>query len=782
MKYSTDQKDPDFVHLHNHTDYSLFNSVSTVEKLVDAAAASGMRSLAITDLGNLSGAMHFCQECGNVGIKPIIGCEVILGSGTQNDLIEPDANNSHLLLLAQTRTGYKNIMGLSTSGYLKGFDDVPRISHELIERHSTGLIALSACLQGEIPKLLLAGETEAAYRKASWYRNVFGPDHFYLELQDHGLDDQKIVNTRLIELSNKTGIPVVCTNNTHYIRKEDARAHDILRCIEEGKKIGEIKPFILGSDQFYLKSGAEMYRLFSEVPGTCKNTVEIAEKCRVDLAETDMYLPKFPVPETYENSTMYLKQLTCDGLKLRYSAVTDEVRLRADMELELIISFGFTDYFLIVWDYVRYARENGIPVGPGRGPAGGSIVAYALQITNIDPLEFGLYFERFFNPESGVLPDFDIDFCFDRRNEVIDYVRRTYGPDSVAGVITFGSYRTVSILHACVQASIISKSDEATITELIPYGCRVTIEDALMQEPKLRELKESEAKYSDFLDIAEKLQGIKRCISVHAAGIVIGQSPISNIVPLCRDPESGFVVTQFSAEWLDTCGLVKFDFLGMKTVTVINNTLQLLKRRGIEIEPDAIPLDDRKTFEMLCKGENEGVIFFESCGMQDLLRRFKPNTFRDLIVLNALYRPGPMENIPGYFEAKRSKDRVNYPHPAIEHILEETYGLIVYQEQIIKTISDIAGVSPGRADMFRRAIGKKKVNEIAAFRTEFLQGAEKRGIGRKAAEEILTLIENYTAYSFNKSHAAAYTLLGYQIAYLKANYPEEFEAVLKRCE
>jgi DNA polymerase III subunit alpha len=779
VKYFTGQKTPDFVHLHNHTDYSLLDSVSTVEKLVEAAAALGMRSLAITDSGNLSGAMHFYQECKNAGIKPIIGCEVIFNSGTRSDNTNPDAEESHLVLLAQSRTGYINLMTLSSAGYTGCLKDVPKIKRELIEQNSTGLIALSACLRGEIPKLLLAGEAEAACRRAVWYRDVFGPDQFYLELQDHGLADQKIVNTGLIEISKKTGVPVVCTNNTHYVRKEDVRAHDILHCIAEGKTIGEIETFVLGSDQFYLKSAAEMYRLFSEVPEACKNTVEIAEKCRVDLTDKDIHLPKFPVPESYVNGDMYLKQLTRDGLELRYGDVTDEVRSRGDRELESIISAGFTDYFLIVWDYVRYAREKYIPVGPGRGSSGSSIVAYALGITNIDPLEFGLIFERFFNLEIGTLPDFDIDFCFDRRNEVIEYVRKTYGPDSVAFVIKFRPYRPATILHDCARAYGISEMETHTITDMIPGGYRVTIEEALLQQPKLRELKEKGGKYFYFLDAAEKLQGIKRLMSVHAAGIVIGKSPLSDLVPLRCDPESGSAITQFSAEWLQKCGLVRFDFLGMTALTVIKNILQLLKRRGIEIDTDTIRGDDEKTFEMLDRGESNGVLFFQSLGMQDLLRRFRPDAFKDLMALHALYRPGSIENIPEYFEAKQGRTPIYYPHPAIVHILKETYGIIIYQEQIIRILCDIGGFSPGRADMLRRLLGKKKRNDIAELKLEFLQGTDNRGIDREAAEEIFRLIEKHAVYSFSKSHTAAYTLIGYHTAYLKAHYPKEFEEAQK---
>jgi DNA polymerase-3 subunit alpha len=769
---------PDFVHLHNHSDFSLLDGAATVKKLVDKAAALGMNSLALTDHGNMFGVLHFYRTCKAAGIKPIIGSEFYVAPGSRQIKSGSDSSEkySHLVLLAKNMEGYKNLLTLSSLSYTEGFYYKPRIDHELIERYSEGLVATTACLAGEIPKLLLAGRADEAMERAGWFQEIYGKGNLYLELQDHGIPEQKIVNRGLIDISKKTGIPLTCANDIHYIDREDANAHDILICIDTNKKKNEVKRLKFENDQFYMKSPEQMEELFSEVPEACRNTAAIAEKCNLELADLSPLLPDYSIPQEFSDPSEYLRHLTFQGLKERYSEITAEIETRANKELDIIISMGYTGYFLIVWDFIDFARKKAIPVGPGRGSGAGSIVAYALKITDIDPLRYGLLFERFLNPERVTMPDFDIDFCFERRQEVIDYVTEKYGREKVGQIITFGTLKAKNVIRDVARVLDIPYAEADSIAKLVPGGPKVTIQKALDMEPKLRELYNKGEPYRELIDVSKKLEGLNRHASTHAAGIVIGKKELTEFVPLYRDPKTGSVSTQFSMELLEDCGLVKMDFLGLKTLTLIKNAVDLIRRRGIEIDLDTIPEHDEKTFALLGEGKSKCIFQFESSGMQNILKQAKPGRIEDLIALNALYRPGPMENIPQFIDAKWGRKPISYPHPSLEPILKETYGVIVYQEQVMEIVRKIAGFSLGQADILRRAMGKKKIKVMANMKVDYLKGAEEKGIPKKKAEEIFTLLEPFAGYGFNKSHAAAYSILAYKTAYLKANYPVEFMA------
>ncbi len=767
----------EFVHLHNHSDYSLLDGAAPIKELAATAKRYGMPGLAITDHGNLFGALSFYKACKDEGIKPIIGSEFYMAGGSRKEKTGTENGNKywHLILLAENQEGYRNLMKLSSLSYTEGFYYKPRIDEELLKAYSKGLIASSACLAGEIPSLILAGRREAAEAKALEYRELFGSERFYLELQDHGLEEQRLVNRELIALSRRHGIPLVATNDLHYINKEDAVAQDILLCVGTNRKRNDPGRMRFPNDHFYLKTADEMAALFAEVPEALANTLKIAEMANLTIDFPGPMLPDYEIPPEYSSPEEYLRHLTMEGLEKRYPNASEEIRQRAEFELSVIISMGFTGYFLIVWDFIDWAKRHDIPVGPGRGSGAGSIVAYSLRITDIDPLKYDLLFERFLNPERISMPDFDVDFCFQRRGEVIEYVTRKYGDDRVGQIITFGTLKAKAVVKDVARSLDISFEEANSIAKLIPEDPKMILETAFEMEPRLRDLAENE-KYKDLFKIALRLENMHRHSSLHAAGIVIGKSQLMDFVPLYKDPKTGGVSTQYTMDYLENCGLVKMDFLGLKTLTLIKNTLDLLKARGVEIREEDIPDNDAKTFRMLGEGKSTSIFQFESSGMQNILKRAKPASIEDLIALNALYRPGPMDFIDKFIDSKNGKIPISYPHPSLEKYLKGTYGVIVYQEQVMQVAREVAGYSLGRADLLRRAMGKKKPEILAKERAPFIEGAVSRGYSAAQAEEIFDILTPFAGYGFNKSHAAAYSVVAYRTAFLKANHPAEFMA------
>ncbi|HUI70485.1 MAG TPA: DNA polymerase III subunit alpha [Spirochaetia bacterium] len=766
-----------FVHLHCHSDFSLLDGASSIDALVSRAKELGMSHLALTDHGNMFGALAFFKECRKQGIKPIIGSEFYKAPGSRQDKAgsEKGTRHNHLVLLARNSAGYKNLLELSSRGYTEGFYYKPRIDDELLEKHHEGLIALSACLAGDIPAAILEGRHGDARKRAGYYRELFGPDGFYLELQDHGIPEQRTANTEILRISRETGVPLVATNDIHYTSREDARAHDVLICIGTGKKVSEGKRMKFEHPEFYFKSGDEMAQVFQEVPEAVANTVRIAEACQLDLEPQRPQFPVYEVPQGYTPEA-YLTELARTGLAERYSPVPEEASRRLEYELSVITSMGFTGYFLIVWDFIHYAKSNGIAVGPGRGSGAGSLVAYSLRITDIDPLKYGLLFERFLNPERVSMPDFDIDFCHRRRDEVIAYVTRKYGEDKVGQVITFGTLKARAVIRDVARVLDLPYDEADAIAKLIPEGPKTELDQALKDNPRLEEVAKKGAQYKELLEISLKLEGLHRHASTHAAGIVIGREPLTRYVPLYRDPKTGFVSTQYTMDFLEECGLIKMDFLGLKTLTVIEDALKLVARRGVAIDLRSIPEDDPATFKMFCEGKSTGAFQFESSGMQGVLKRARPGRITDLIALNALYRPGPMENIDTFIENKSGRKRIEYPLPALEPVLRETYGVPVYQEQVMQMAQVVAGFSLGQADILRRAMGKKKPEEMLKMKEKFLAGAKAKGHDAKTGERMFELLFAFAGYGFNKSHSAAYAIPAYHTIYLKANYPAEFLA------
>ena len=767
-----------FVHLHNHTDYSLLDGAANIEKMVKTAADLGMDQLAITDHGNMFGVLKFYKTCRAHDIKPIIGCEFYVAPESRFDKKGSEQKNRyyHLLVIARNQQGYKNLMQLSSRAYTEGFYYKPRIDDELLEKYSGGLIGASACLAGEIPQLIMDDKYEAAVEKARYYERLFGQGNFYLELQDHGIPEQKTVNQSLVKMSKETGMPLIATNDIHYIKREDANAQDILICIGTNKKKDQSDRLKFDSDQFYLKSPAEMESLFTHVPEALENTVELAAKCDLEIPLPGPILPHYEIPPEFESLEDYLHHLTIEGLKERYGAVTEELRKRAEHELGIINSMGFPGYFLIVWDFIDFARRHSIPVGPGRGSGAGSIVAYALGITNIEPLKYNLLFERFLNPERVSMPDFDIDFCFERRGEVIDYVTEKYGKDKVGQIITFGTLKAKAVLRDVGRVLDIPLSETNRIAKLVPGDLGITIDKAIEAEPRLKEVEEQGGAYTELIQTARTLEGLSRHASTHAAGVVIGREPLTEYVPLYVDPRTGAISTQYTMDQLEECGLVKMDFLGLKTLTLIKNTEKLIRTRGIDFDIEKIPEDDKTTFELLGEGKSTSIFQFESSGMQNILRQAKPETIEDLIALNALYRPGPMQYIPQFIASKNGQQEIQYPDPSLEEVLKPTYGVIVYQEQVMQVAQIIGGFSLGKADILRRAMGKKKIKEMEKMKVDFINGAVEKGHSKQHAENIFEMLKPFSQYGFNKSHAAAYSVVAYQTAYLKANYPAEFMA------
>ncbi|HEY9053609.1 MAG TPA: DNA polymerase III subunit alpha [Rectinemataceae bacterium] len=767
----------EFVHLHNHTDYSLLDGAAPVEKLAAAAKGQGMRGIAITDHGNLFGALSFYDACRKEGINPIVGFEAYMASGSLKDHVGSESGNKywHFILLAENEEGYRNLIKLSSIAYTEGFYYKPRIDDEVLASHSRGIIASSACLAGEIPSLILAGKPEAAEKRALYYRELFGPERFYLELQDHGLEEQKLVNRELISLSRRSGIPLIATNDLHYIKKEDASAQDILLCVGTNRKRADQTRMRFPNNQFYLKSAQEMEALFPETPEALSNTLKIEEMARLKIEFPGPLLPDYEIPRGFDSPEAYIRHLTMEGLAKRYPNASKEILERAEYELSVITKMGFTGYFLIVWDFIDWAKRHGIPVGPGRGSGAGSIVAYALRITDIDPLKYDLLFERFLNPERISMPDFDVDFCFERRGEVIEYVTRKYGTDRVGQIITFGTLKAKAVVKDVARSLDIPFEEANNLAKLIPEDPKMTLETALEIEPKLAQLA-ADPRYKELFEISFKLEHLHRHSSIHAAGIVIGKSMLSDFVPLYKDPKTGSISTQYTMEYLERCGLVKMDFLGLKTLTLIENTLRLIRKRGIELREDEIPDFDEKTFKMLGEGKSTSIFQFESSGMQAILKKAKPNSIEDLIALNALYRPGPMDNIDQFVDSKNGKTPISYPHPSLEKYLKGTYGVIVYQEQVMQAAQEVAGYSLGKADLLRRAMGKKKPEILEKEKVPFIQGALARGYTKQEAERIFDILTPFAGYGFNKSHAAAYSVVAYRTAYLKANHPAEFMA------
>jgi DNA polymerase-3 subunit alpha len=767
----------EFIHLHNHSDYSLLDGAAAVEGLVAKAKQLGMPALALTDHGNMFGVPRFFRECRKQGVKPIVGSEFYLAPESRHDRSggEGLARYYHLVLLAENEQGYKNLLKLSSRAYTEGFYYKPRVDNELLEAHSRGLIALSGCLGGEIPRLILDGRTDQARQRAGYYAELFGKGNFYLELQNHGMPEQSTVIREILELARGSSLPLVVTNDIHYLNKDDALAQDVLICIGTGKKLAEEKRLKFEYPEFYFKTQQEMEQLFPELPEALANTMVIAERCNLEIPMPGPLLPHYQVPDNYTLKE-YLSKIARENLSRRYDQVTEEIRERLEYELSVINSMGYTGYFLIVWDFIRFARESGIPVGPGRGSGAGSLVAYSLGITDIDPLKYGLLFERFLNPERVSMPDFDIDFCYEGRSEVIDYVIRKYGKDRVSQIITFGTLKARAVIRDVARVLDLPYAEADSIAKMVPPGPQMDLHTALKQEPELKKVAERGESYRQLLDVSLKLEGMNRHASTHAAGIVIGRRELTDYVPLYRDARTGAISTQYTMDYLEDCGLVKMDFLGLKTLTLIRNTLELLKKRGLELNIQAIPEDDEPTFTLLGEGRSTCIFQFESQGMQEILRKAKPESISDLIALNALYRPGPMEFIGQFTDAKRGRTAISYPLPELEPILKETYGVIVYQEQVMEIARRVAGFSLGEADILRRAMGKKKVDVMARQKEKFVAGAVEGGYKRQVAGKIFDLLVPFAGYGFNKSHAAAYSVLAYQTAFLKANYPAEFMA------
>jgi DNA polymerase-3 subunit alpha len=771
-----------FVHLHVHTGYSLLDGAVRIHNLIDKAVALQMPAVAITDHGNMYGVMEFYREAVKKGIKPLLGCEVYVAPrGRHQKEHGRDDFQYHLVLLAKNKKGYGNLLKLVAAGYLEGFYYKPRVDRELLQEHSEGLIALSGCVAGEIPRLLLKGEEEEALKTALWYRDTFGRGNFYLELQDQGLSEQKGLNLQLLNLGEKSGIPLVATNDVHYLEREDAEAQDVLLCIQTGKTVEDPNRLKFDGDNFYFKSAEEMQETFAQFPAeVLTNTLKIAEQVELEFKFNEMHLPSYTIPEPYQKPEEYLEALCREGLQKRYAAVTPELQERLAYELQVINQMGFAGYFLIVWDFIRFAREKGIFVGPGRGSAAGSLVAYVLFITNIDPLRYGLFFERFLNPERVSMPDIDIDFCYERRDEVINYVVEKYGEDQVAQIITFGTMAARLAVRDVGRALGFSYSEVDRLAKMIPFELGVTIEKALTMNTDLHKLYRSDQRLRRLLDTSRKLEGLPRHSSTHAAGVVISAKPLTEYVPLQKTNE-GVVVTQFPMNILEELGLLKMDFLGLRTLTIMGEAVRQINRQRKEEEKislNTIPLDDPNTFDLLSRGETAGVFQLESSGMRSVLRELKPTRFEDIIAVVALYRPGPMEQIPVFVESKHGQRAIKYLHPDLEPILKETYGVMVYQEQIMEVASKMAGFTMGQADLLRRAIGKKKLEILNEQSLIFLEGVEKQGYNRKLGQELYDLIVKFASYGFNKSHAAAYAMIAYQTAYLKANYPVEFMAAL----
>ena len=770
-----------FVHLHLHSEYSLLDGSTRINLLPKRVKELGMDAVALTDHGNMYGTIAFYKACKDEGIKPILGCEVYV---SEKDMTIKDKTNKrfHLILLAENNEGFKNIMKIVSLGFVDGYYYKPRVDKEVLKKYAKGVIATSACLGGEVQRLILDRDLEAARAAVLEYRKIFGENNFFLELQDHGMPEQARVNRELVKISHELNFPLTVSNDVHYLNKEDAKSHDILLCIQTGKTINEENRMKFPSDEFYLKSPDEMAALFPENKDALENTVKIAKRCNVEIKFHEQHLPEFAVPEGYTHED-YLKKLALDGMYARYENVTDEIKERFDFEFNTIKNMGFVDYFLIVWDFIRYARKHEIQVGPGRGSAAGSLISYCLGITDVDPLKFDLLFERFLNPERVSMPDIDIDFCYERREEVIEYVNRKYGDSHVAQIVTFGTMAARNALRDVGRALDMSYAKVDYIAKQVPQAINMTLEKALEISETFKEIYDSEEDSRFLIDMALKLEGLPRHTSTHAAGVVISKDELTEYVPLTRNDK--IIATQFNMIELEELGLLKMDFLGLRTLTVIRDAINLIRENeGKTISFEKFDYNDPDVLKMFAKSETLGVFQFESSGMRAFLKELKPDEFSDLVAANALFRPGPMKQIPKFVSSKHDKSKISYLHPKLEPILKSTYGCIVYQEQVMQIVQQIGGYSLGRADIVRRAISKKKMKVMEEERKNFIYGNEKEGVcgaiangvDEKAANEIYDLIIDFADYAFNKSHSVAYSVVAYRTAWLKYYYPREFMA------
>ena len=777
----------DFVHLHVHSEYSLLDGMSRIKDLPVRAKELGMKAIALTDHGVMYGAVDFYKECKKNDIKPIIGCEVYVAPHSRFDKeAGRDNGYNHLILLAKNKTGYQNLSKLVSLSFVEGFYYKPRIDLEILEKYSEGLICLSACLAGSLSQAIIQDNMEKAEEIALWHKRVF-KDDYYIEIQHNGLRQQIMVNQKLIQLARKLDIPLVATNDSHYLKKEDSYFHEVLLCIQTGKRMSDEDRMRFETQEFYIKSPEEMADYFSEFPDAIENTVKIAEKCNYDFEFGVTKLPNYDVPEEYATHLDYFKDLCYKGIKNRYGEKpAEEVMSRLEYEISVIDKMGYVDYFLIVWDYINYAKSVGIPVGPGRGSGAGSIAAYAIGITDIDPLKYGLLFERFLNPERVSMPDFDVDFCYERRGEVIEYVERKYGKDHVSQIITFGTMAARMVIRDVGRVLDYPYSETDKLAKMIPMEVHITIPKALEQNAKFKELYESNPSVKQLIDIAIKLEGLPRQASTHACGIVITKDPVDTYVPLYVN--DGNISTQYTMNLLEELGLLKMDFLGLRTLTVISDTEKLVKQnRGIDVEYDK-EMNDPKVYKLWANGESIGIFQFESQGMTNFMKELKPDCLEDIIAGVSLYRPGPMDQIPRYIKGKQNPGHNEYTHPALEPILNVTYGCMVYQEQVMQIVRELAGYSLGRADLVRRAMGKKKLDVMAKEREYFINGqvdengnvlvpgCVRNGIDKESANKIFDEMAEFAKYAFNKSHAAAYSVVSYRTAYLKTYYPEEFMA------
>ncbi|MEI8349777.1 MAG: DNA polymerase III subunit alpha [Candidatus Omnitrophota bacterium] len=777
----------DFVHLHVHTQYSLLDGACLLERLVDKAVKYKLPALAITDHGNLFGAIKFYGLCLDAGIKPLIGCEVYIAPGSRfkKEYKAGEDTNFHLILLAKDEEGYHNLIKLVSMGHLEGFYYKPRIDKEILQTYAKGLVGLSACLKGEIASAVIADDVSKAYKLADEYQHIFGKGNFYLEIMENGLAEQKKANKCLIKISQELGIPLVATNDIHYLDQKESFAHEVLLCIQTQTTLSDPAHFKFNSDTFYFRSPEEMKGIFKEVPQAIKNTLEITQQCNLTFDFSKILLPRFPIPEG-DTESGYLRKVLTEQLPVRYPQASQGVITRLEYELEVIKKTGFSSYFLIIWDLIKFAKESRIPVGPGRGSAAGSIVSYILGITDIDPLRYDLLFERFLNPARVSMPDIDMDFCYEKRAEVLAYVGRKYGVSNVAQIITFGTMLARAVVRDVGRVMGFSYADVDKIAKMIPIsaGHHVDLKGAMSTTPELAKIYDTDSGIRRLIDVAMQLEGLSRHASTHAAGVVISDKPLMDRIPLVRGAEEE-IVTGFDMESLEKTGLLKMDFLGLKTLTVIDEAIKIVKRtKSLDIDIVHLPLDDKNTFTLLASADTIGVFQLESRGMREILRKLIPTKFEDLIAVLALYRPGPLGSgmVDDFIERKQGKRPVSYIHPKLETILKETYGIILYQEQTMQIASQLAGFDMARADLLRKAIGKKVPEIMEEQRNLFVEGCKKNNISLRIATQMFDLIDYFSGYGFNKSHSTAYAMISYRTAYLKANYPVEFMAALLTSE
>jgi len=801
---------PEFVHLHVHTDYSLLDGACETGELLDEASRQKMPAVAITDHGNLFAAANFFNEASKRDVKPIIGCEVYVAKGSRHDRGEKSASNAandrddwepgqrgnnHLVLLCENLEGYHNLIKLVSAGFLEGFYYRPRIDYDLLAKHSGGLIALSACLQGAVTEAVVEEKYDRARENAYRLRDVFGKQNFFLEIQDQGLEIEKGVNPQLVRLSKETGIPLVATNDCHYLHHEDAHAQEVLLCIQTGKTMSDERRMKFPTDQFYFKTADEMFGIFGEIPEALQRTVDIASRCNVKIDRIPNPFPEFKVPEGHTAGS-YFEKVVREGFATRVPTLErlaksgvlsnplSEYERRLSSEIQMIQKMRYEGYFLIVWDFIHYARSQGVPVGPGRGSAAGSLVSYALRITDVDPLQYNLLFERFLNPERVSMPDIDIDFCMRRRGELIEYVTQKYGRENVAQIITFGTMAAKAAIKDVGRAMDIPYTEVDRIAKMVPATLGIELEDALKEAPQLKSAIDSDDRLKDLMAVALRLEGLARHASTHAAGVVISPAPLTDLVPVYKTNRDE-VTTQYDMNALERIGLLKMDFLGLTTLTVLQDAVGMVQRnRGVQVDLENLALDDEATYKLFSRGDTTAIFQFESHGMRDILRRYQPTRIEDLTALNALYRPGPIQGgmVDDFINRKHGKTKVTFELPQLQDILQETYGVILYQEQVMQIANRLASFSLGEADILRRAMGKKKKEEMAAQRAKFLNGCANNKIPEKKAERIFNLMEEFAGYGFNKSHSCAYALLAYQTAYMKAHYPVEFIAALLTSE